>query len=84
MILEARTVFRGGDVDRDLVALPEARRLDHGGERTSGQAVSPFADLHMIHLHRLCVDDVCPAGGIGAFNPTGWTVGPGAGPRFPL
>jgi hypothetical protein len=32
----------------DLVALPELKRLDDGGRKTNGQAVSPSGDQHAI------------------------------------
>lgn len=37
---------RTGDVDLDVVALSERQRLDHGGGKANGKAVTPFCDLH--------------------------------------
>jgi hypothetical protein len=34
------------DMDFDLIAFPEFKRLDHGGGKADGKAVSPFGDLH--------------------------------------
>jgi hypothetical protein len=35
-----------GDVDFDLVAFLQLKRLDHGGRQANGEAVAPFGDLH--------------------------------------
>jgi hypothetical protein len=34
------------DMDFDLIAFPELKRLDYGGGKADSETVSPFGDLH--------------------------------------